>query len=217
MISVVGFGSLLSERSARDTVPGLKNYRLVRVDGYRRIFNKVGILFIAGHGQAPDSLEVSSCSTEACADTSIIVAQFDCPVDQFGELYEREHRYRWIQVEAIGLDGAPQPPARMCTGYSDLEYRLNKCVTDEEYHDRVGRHYEGPIWRDDILPFPRYLKFCLVSAAAHGDGVLDNFLDTSFLADGRTSIRDYLVERSDLIPKSLRERPAFTRNSQSEK
>ncbi len=216
MISVVGFGSLLSERSARDTVPGLKNYRLVRVDGYRRIFNKVGILFIAGHGQAPDSLEVSSCSTELCSDTSIIVAQFDCPVDQFGELYEREHRYRWIQVEARGLDGSAQPPARMCTGYSDLEYRLNKCVTDEEYHDRVGRHYQGKIWRNDILPFPRYLKFCLVSAASHGDAVLDNFIDTSFLADGETSIREYLVERRDLIPSSLRDRPAFTQGSHSQ-
>lgn len=205
MISVVGFGSLLSERSARDTVPGLKNYRLVRVEGYRRIFNKVGILFIAGHGQSSESREVSSCSTEPCDQTSIIVAQFDCPVDQFSELYEREHRYRWVEVEPLGLDGSPQPPARMCTGYSDLDYRLNKCVTDDEYHDRVGRHYTGKIWRDDILPFPRYLKFCLVSAASHGPEVLDNFLDTSFLADGATSIRDYLGQRPDLIPSSLRE------------
>ncbi|KEA64039.1 hypothetical protein ADIMK_1774 [Marinobacterium lacunae] len=206
MISVVGFGSLLSERSARESVPGLTHYRLVRVSGYRRIFNKVGIVFIAGHGQCPDSLEVSSCSTEPCASTSIIAAQFECPVDQFTELYEREHRYRWIEVQPVALDGRPQCPARMCTGYSDLEYRLNKCVTEQEYHDRVGRHYTGVIWRDDILPFPRYLKFCLVSAASHGDEVLDNFLDTSFLADGRTSIREYLSIRPDLIPSSLRER-----------
>jgi len=206
MISVVGFGSLLSERSARDTVPGLANYRLVQVPGYRRIFNKVGIVFIAGHGQPADSLEVSSCSTEPCKNTRITVARFDCPVEQFTELYEREHRYRWVEVEPVGLDGSPQPPARMCTRYSDLEYRLNKCVTDEEYHERVGRYYQGPIWRDDILPFPRYLKFCLVSAAAHGSAVLDNFLDTSFLADGNTSVRQYLVTRPDLIPSSLRER-----------
>ncbi|MBV1790028.1 gamma-glutamylcyclotransferase [Marinobacterium sp. D7] len=205
MISVVGFGSLLSERSARDTVPGLQSYRLVRVPGYRRIFNKVGIVFIAGHGQPANSLEVSSCSTEPCSQTSIIAAQFECPVDQFTELYEREHRYRWIEVLPIDLEGRPQIPARMCTGYSDLEYRLNKCITDDEYHERVGRHYRGEIWRDDILPFPRYLKFCLVSAAAHGDEVLDNFLDTSFLADGRTPIRDYLIARPELVPSSLRE------------
>lgn len=204
MISVVGFGSLLSERSARDTVPGLSDYRLVKVSGYRRIFNKVGIVFIAGQGQSAESLEVSSCSTEPCEATTIICAQFECPLDQFVELYEREHRYRWIEVSPVGLDGAPQPAARMCSRYSDLDYRLNKCVTEQEYHERVGRHYRGVIWRDDILPFPRYLKFCLVSAAGHGREVLDNFLDTSFLADGRTSVRQYLNERPDLIPSSLR-------------
>lgn len=207
MISVVGFGSLLSERSARETVPGLVNHRLVRVPGFKRIFNKVGIVFISDHGQSSESHEVSSCSTEPCHQTEIIAAQFECPVEEFQHLYEREHRYRWIEVEPVGLDGTAQPNARMCTSSTDLDYRLNKCVTEDEYHHRVGRHYRGMIWRDDILPFPRYLKFCLVSAAAHGDEVLDNFLDSSYLADGTTRIRTYLLEqRPDLIPSSLRQK-----------
>ncbi len=97
LITVLGYGSLLSQRSALETVPSLTGFRPVRLPGYRRIFNKVGVVF-----------------------------------------------------------------------------------------------FSGPLWRDDILPFARYLAFCLEAAASQGQDVLDNFMDSSFLADGETSIRQYL-------------------------
>ncbi len=206
MISVVGYGSLLSEWSARQTVPGLQNFRLVRVPGYRRIFNKVGIVFLSRHGADPGSLQLASCSTQPVAGCEIICSQFECSAEEFIELYEREHRFRWIEVETELLDGThptdtpPDTPSvgRMCTGYDDPGYRLNKCVTPQEYELRVGRYYRGPIWRDDILPFPRYLAFCLQAAASQGSAVLDNFLDSSFLADGKTTIRTYLQQTPQL-------------------
>ena len=124
MISVVGYGSLLSEWSARQTVPGLQNFRLVRVPGYRRIFNKVGIVFLSRHGADPDSLQLASCSTQPVAGCEIICSQFECSAEEFIELYEREHRFRWIEVETVPLDRAhpsdtpPDTPSvgRMCTG-----------------------------------------------------------------------------------------------------
>ncbi|MBR9867948.1 MAG: gamma-glutamylcyclotransferase [Oceanospirillales bacterium] len=202
MISVVGYGSLLSECSARQTVPALQNFRLVRVPGFRRIFNKVGIVFLSRHGADSKSLHLASCSTQPFEGSEIICSQFECSAEDFVELYEREHRFRWIEVETVlsGRTRTPDVPSvgRMCTGYDDLEYRLNKCVTPQEYELRVGRYYTGPIWRDDILPFPRYLAFCLQAAASQGDAVLDNFLDSSFLADGRTSIRTYLQQTPEL-------------------
>ncbi|MBA4501273.1 gamma-glutamylcyclotransferase [Marinobacterium marinum] len=201
MISVVGFGSLLSEVSARETVPGLKNYRLVRVPGYRRVFDKVGIVFISRHGECADSLELAACSTEAATDCEIIAAQFECSENDFLQLYEREHRYRWVEVETRHCQSGEITQARMCTGYSDLDYRLNKCVTDEEYQRRVGQYYQGPLWRKDILPNPRYLGFCLQAAHSQGKAVLDNFLDSSFTADGR-SLRDYLQQRPELVPEA---------------
>ncbi|WP_432470494.1 gamma-glutamylcyclotransferase [Amphritea sp. HPY] len=191
MISVVGYGSLLAEHSARQTVPALSNFRLVRVPGYRRIFNKVGVVFLSRHGAAPDSLHLASCSTEAAVDSEIICSQFECSAEDFVELYEREHRFRWIEVDTVSLTGEVAR-GRMCTGYDDLEYRLNKCITPQEYEVRVGRYYTGRIWRDDILPYPRYLAFCLQAAESQGAAVLNNFLDSSFLADGVTSIRRYL-------------------------
>lgn len=193
MISVIGYGSLLSEQSARQTVPGLKNFRLVRVPGYRRIFNKVGIVFLSRHGAAEDSLHLASCSTEQAHGIEIICSQFECSEDEFAALYEREHRFRWIEVNTVSLKGEPAK-GRMCTGYSDLDYRLNKCVTPSEYEHRVGRYYSGSIWRDDILPYPRYLAFCLQAAESQGERVLENFLESSFLADGVTSLRSYLEQ-----------------------
>ena len=79
----------------------------------------------------------------------------------------------------------------MCTENTDKNYLLNKCITDEEYYDRVGKYDTGHIWRTDILPFPPYLKFCLQSARNLGPEAYRNFLDTSFIADGKTTIREY--------------------------
>lgn len=201
MISVVGFGSLLSETSARETVPALENYRLVRVPGYRRVFDKVGIVFISRHGESPDSLELAACSTEADSECEIIAAQFECTEEDFLQLYEREHRYRWVEVETLHYRDGTSALGRMCTGYTDRDYRLNKCVTRAEYQYRVGQYYTGALWRRDILPNPRYLGFCLLAAASQGAEVLDNFLDSSFTADGR-SLREYLQQRPELMPEA---------------
>ncbi len=199
MISVVGYGSLLSEQSARETVPGLRNFRLVRVPGYRRIFNKVGIVFFSRHGASRDELRVASCSTEPAEGMEIFCSQFECSESDFRELYEREHRFRWAEVQTLALVDDSETQGRICTRYSDIEYRLNKCVTSQEYHERVGQYYDGPIWRDDILPFPRYLAFCLQAAESQGEAVLNNFMDSTFLADGVTTIRSYLDTTADLV------------------
>ena len=37
-MTVAGFGSLLSERSARSTFPELTNFRLATIAGWRRVF-----------------------------------------------------------------------------------------------------------------------------------------------------------------------------------
>ncbi len=192
MITVLGYGSLLSQRSALETVPSLTGFRPVRLPGYRRIFNKVGVVFFSRHGADAASRAIASCSTEAMAGCEIICSAFDVPEEDFVALYEREHRYRWVEVRALDEAGMPVQ-GRICTSSTDMDYRLNKCVTQAEYHRRVGQYYSGPLWRDDILPYPRYLAFCLEAAASQGQSVLDNFMDSSFLADGCTSIRQYLA------------------------
>ncbi|KAH8044938.1 hypothetical protein JL720_16882 [Aureococcus anophagefferens] len=43
--TILGFGSLLSEQSARLTFPDLDEFRLVRVRGYRRVFGHAASIF----------------------------------------------------------------------------------------------------------------------------------------------------------------------------
>ena len=59
------------------------------------------------------------------------------------------------------------------------------------FHELIGRFYRGPLWgRRDILPVTKYLRFCVAAARViGGQRAVDNFLDTSFLADRTTSIR----------------------------
>ncbi|WP_031550203.1 hypothetical protein [Parvularcula oceani] len=188
---VAGYGSLLSEASARETVPNLRDFQLVTVRGYKRVFDKVAVVFFARHGATPDRRDIAACSTRAEPGFEMTCCRFECDDEDFLALYEREHRYRWVMVDTVDAEGRVTP-ARMTTGTTDEDYRLNKCVTEDEYYRRVGQYYPGRLWRDDVLPFPTYLSHILRAVRSVSDEVYQDFLDTSFLADGETSIRDYI-------------------------
>jgi hypothetical protein len=195
-IAVLGYGSLLSEASARETIPSLSKFELVQIPGYKRIFNKVGIVFFERYGASETDIRISSCATRKDPQCCITASLFECSEADFLLMYEREHRFQWVNAQYQATDGSTGY-ARMCTENSDENYLLNKCITESEYWRRVGRFYVGKIWREDILPFPTYLKHCLDAADSHGTNVLDNFLDFSFLADGKTSIRTYMRATPD--------------------
>lgn len=197
-ITVFGYGSLLSERSARSTVADLRRFRLVELAGFKRIFNKVGVVFIQRWGIPADGLSMASCSTRKSSTNTIICSAFECNDEEFSALYEREHRFQWIDAEACERDGS-RVTGRMCTEYNDHDYRYKKCRSEQEYRQRVGQFYEQQLWRDDILPHPIYLRHCLQAAREHGRHVEDNFLDHSFIADGKTNVRSFLQHYPDFL------------------
>lgn len=197
MITVVGYASLLSYESAKQTVPNLKNFRLAKVKGYKRIFNKVEIVFFRMDKIDASDIKISTCTTQQDKRYEIICTLFECNEDEFLDIYEREHGFKWVYVNCEEENSATK--ARICTEYNDEEYFLNKCITYREYYRRVEQYYTGKIWRDDILPYPRYLKHCLKAAHDHGEEVFNNFIDTSFLANGKTTIRSYLESNQDLM------------------
>ncbi|MCG8364287.1 MAG: hypothetical protein MJA27_13265 [Pseudanabaenales cyanobacterium] len=193
-ITVFGYGSLLSQKWAEEMVEScLSNFRLVRVKGYRRIFNKVGIVFFRRYNIPQDDLKVSSCATRYDGETEIICSAFECSGKDFLKIYEREHRFRWILVDGVDSEGRTHQ-GRMCTEYTDEDYLLNKCILEEEYHSRVKQYYQGKIWRNDIFPHTLYLRHCLKAAKQHSGDVYNNFISTSYLSDGSTPISEYLVE-----------------------
>ena len=193
-IKVFGYGSLLSQKWAEEMVEeSLSDFQLVSVKGYRRIFNKVGIVFFQHYNIPQDDLKVSSCATRYDGETEIICSAFECSEKEFLKIYEREHRFRWILVEGIDSAGKSHQ-GRMCTEYTDEDYLLNKCIFEEEYHSRVKQYYKGKIWRDDIFPHTQYLHHCLRAAKQHGEDIYNNFIYTSYLSDGSTPISEYLVK-----------------------
>ena len=193
---IAGYGSLMSEPSARETVPSLTGFELCRIRGYERIFDKVAMVFFERHGATEDRLDVAALSTRPAPGRDMIGCRFDVPDDALPALFEREHRYRWVMAKTVGADGTVRM-ARMTTAISDEDYRLNKCVTDAEYHRRVGRYYGGAIRRDDVLPFPTYLAHVIRAVRGVSDAAYQDFLDTTWLADGVTPLRAYLDANPD--------------------
>lgn len=61
LMTIAGFGSLLSETSARSTFPELQNFRQGRLKGWRRVFTHQ----VGGEDAAPVSMTVFAIYTEA--------------------------------------------------------------------------------------------------------------------------------------------------------
>ncbi|XP_052208028.1 uncharacterized protein LOC127811877 isoform X2 [Diospyros lotus] len=180
LLSICGFGSLLSERSARSTFPDLINFRLAKLNGFRRIFAHAAPIFFERGIANPDTKEISSLSVEPCDGEPLVVTVFE--IQKSGVLPET-------------LDGKLYiSPAVLCTRFSDEEYFQIRCKGSQEiFFQRYGRYNIHKIWRDDILPCRVYLRHCVLAAKNLGDAAYNNFLDHTFLGDRETTIREYLA------------------------
>ena len=99
-ITILGLGSLLSERSARTTFPHLRNFRCVRIRGFRRVFAHSPSIFVARKIANMETLELSSLSAEPCEGSSFIMTAFE--VDDNGSgmdaFREREEEFKLSMV-----------------------------------------------------------------------------------------------------------------------
>ena len=76
-VTIVGLGSLLSERSSRTTFPNLENFRLGRVHGYRRVFAHSAAIFVERGIADLESLQFCSLSAEPCEGASFVCTVFE--------------------------------------------------------------------------------------------------------------------------------------------
>ncbi|KAF5815762.1 hypothetical protein HanXRQr2_Chr03g0126721 [Helianthus annuus] len=194
-LSICGFGSLLSERSARSTFPDLVNFRVAKLNGFRRVFAHVAPIFFERGIAKPETKEISSLSVEPCEGESLIVTVFEINKSEIPSYIEREHEFRFLAVQPETLEGSQYvTPAVLCTRYSDEEYFKNRCKGSQEiYHERYGRFGIDKIWRDDVLPCRVYCRHCVLAAKNLGNEAYDNFLDHTYLADRKTTLRKYLA------------------------
>ncbi|TYH86284.1 hypothetical protein ES332_D01G031400v1 [Gossypium tomentosum] len=212
-ISICGFGSLLSERSARSTFPNLLNFRVAKLKGFRRVFAHVAPIFFDRGIAKPETKEISSLSVEPCEGETLIVTVFEIQKSEIPAFMERELEFRFLAVLPETLDGEPfANPAVLCTRYSDEEFFQIRCKGNKDiYFQHYGRYNIEKIWRDDILPCRVYLRHCVLAAKNLGDIAYNNFLDHTFLGDRTATIRTYLATTGSGImeeepPESLESR-----------
>ncbi|CAL5346909.1 unnamed protein product [Camellia sinensis] len=193
LLTICGFGSLLSERSARSTFPELINFRLARLNGFRRIFAHVAPVFFDRGIANPQTKEMSSLSVEPCEGETLIVTVFGIKKS------EREHEFRFLAVLPETLDGKLFTSPAVC---EIGQFVLCARFSDEEYLQiRCKGEVKKSIFSDmDNITFTRsgvmisYLAVFIFGTAKNlGDEAYNNFLDHTFLGDRKTTIREYLV------------------------
>ena len=197
-VTIGGFGSLMDEASARATTPSITNWRYGWVDGYVRVFNLVSILNIIRGNATGDHL--ATCTARAVASGKLRVCLYDVPASEYPQLLARERRLREV-VTPYREDTGQVGDCVIFGEYSDAEYRAERATTEAMWQEEVGQFYSGnAIYRDDLLPVPSYLARCLTAFKKLGDESLDNFLDQSFLGDGKTTIREYIARGDAEMP-----------------
>lgn len=231
-VTILGFGSLLSETSSRLTFPDLKNFRLGRVPGYRRVFaHPASIFFQRGIADLPTK-RMSSLSVEKdVGNYGFIVSVFevakeglqvdaaDNSIHEFipsQAFLEREEEFNIVPVPYLELDVTD-------SGFSVRHGIICTRSTDEAYIERWGQErFENHFlkygvntiwgWDEDseLLPCSVYLRHCYLASKSMGESCLESFLDETFLVDRKTPIRTYLEEHPEVLetepPADLLER-----------
>ncbi|XP_028552645.1 uncharacterized protein LOC110104004 isoform X4 [Dendrobium catenatum] len=85
-IYVCGFGSLLSEKSARSTFPNLRNFQAAFLPGFRRVFAHIAPIFYERGIAKEETKEVSSLSVEPCEGEGLIVTVFEIARSERGRM-----------------------------------------------------------------------------------------------------------------------------------
>lgn len=205
LLTLIGFGSLLSVRSARSTFPDLLNFQAARVKNFRRIFAHTAAVFHQRGIADVKTGEVSSLSCEECSGQEILVSLFQIPANEPGvqAFIEREHEFRFLAVPVYRSDGHIWPQlAVLCGRWNDADYKAARCSPDE-FYNRYTQYGISRVWSDSILPCRIYLRHCVLAAQGLGAQVHDSFLDHTYLADRKTTIRQYLAQ----YPAIMEENP----------
>lgn len=209
-VTLIGFGSLLSETSSRTTFPQLVNFRLGRVNGYRRLFRHPAAIFFERGIARPETKEISSLSVEyvgegATGEEGFVCSLFDVMHFNLQDFLDREEEFAFTMVEFTELgEGDKRGKGLMCLATTDahVEDRWGKGYIKRKY----GVHGLNSIWDEwgpesGILPCPVYLRHCVLSARKQGqDGpAFRSFLRETFLADRKTTIEEHLARRPDIL------------------
>eukprot|EP00920_Eleutheroschizon_duboscqi_P003014 GHVT01007191.1.p1 GENE.GHVT01007191.1~~GHVT01007191.1.p1 ORF type:complete len:231 (-),score=11.28 GHVT01007191.1:1444-2136(-) len=200
-VSIVGFGSLLSIKSARFTFPKLQEFALGRVFGYRRLFGHPAALFL-DNGMADlekrNFASLAAWPIEECSDgpdnTGMIVSVFSIKKEDMPKFYAREEEFQFDQVKVTELNSGDVRVGLICRAWND------EALVAKWGRERFVTEYESrgisSIWnyKGELYPCPAYCRHCILSARSHGENVEADFLATTFLYDRKTSRKSDLCQ-----------------------
>ena len=212
--TILAYGALLSEQSARLTFPHLDNFRLVRVRGCRRVFGHPH-LFLIGQNivdLADRSLRLASLSAEKVMTSDytspaeedaagFVVAAFDVELDdaQRRDFVERERAYDLAKVPYYDIDSdciaLPKGRGVIClAGSNDAD--LPQCL--HPVISRIREQLGQGVWQwkydSGLLPADVYLRHCLLAVEKAGPIAMHSFINETYLADRNTTVAEYLNE-----------------------
>ena len=212
--TILGFGSLLSETSARTTFPNLQSFRLGQIDGYRRVFDHPASIFFQRNIANKDTKEMSSLSTEPCPGSSFLCSVFEVddellsrdgvPTVAYMER-EEEFAFELVPYKEISLNcnnDDELPFGLLCTSSNDDTYMER--WGQQRFNDHYLKYGISSTWDDwdessGLKPCGVYLRHCVLAAETLGQRCLDSFLDDTYLIDRKTTIRDYLKCNPNLM------------------
>eukprot|EP00397_Hematodinium_sp_SG-2012_P060428 GEMP01078672.1.p1 GENE.GEMP01078672.1~~GEMP01078672.1.p1 ORF type:complete len:145 (+),score=40.69 GEMP01078672.1:440-874(+) len=130
----------------------------------------------------------------------MLVSVFEIHDAQYKNLDAREAEYNLVLADFTELDGRVGQGV-VCLPSSDEDYLRR--FGPEEFEKNYGRHGIKTLWGyaedSGILPCTVYLRHCVLAARSNGEDCERNFLDTTFLIDRSTTIRQYLEQHPEVM------------------
>lgn len=208
--TIIGYGSLLSEKSARTTFPDLINFRHGRIRDYRRIFGHPGSIFFRNGIADLATLQIAAVDAEYDpGNPGFVVSAFDIPSDEAADqpsiaFRKREAVYDFAKVPLISLDGTESPEKN--EGWISVRSTDHGYIEkwgNERFQNQFVNYGVHTIWNwppdSGMLPCAVYLRHCYLAAKSGGLECFESFLDETFLNDRMTTIRWYLEKNPHVL------------------
>lgn len=199
VISILGYGSLMSESSVLMSMPTMRNFRHVRILDHMRVFGHVNPLFHEGGIARYETKELSSLSAEPRPGSAFCGVAFDISRQDWPAFAARELEYVLTPSRFVALEGGEEGEGMLCVrGTDGLIRERGVWPRYEAMFDAAGLS-PRTCWEwgseSGLLPCACYLRHCLLSSRRPDvpEAVRASFLADTYLVDRRTTVGEYLA------------------------
>eukprot|EP00980_Cylindrotheca_fusiformis_P011666 scaffold2751_cov131-Cylindrotheca_fusiformis.AAC.33 len=208
-VTILGYGALLSEDSARLTFPHLSSFRLVRLHCMRRVFSHPHLFLLAQDLIDPsESSCLASLSTEPCPnepEVGFVAAAFDVELDeeQRRAFVEREGEYDMQTCPYYPLDKPKEANelaghGLICVARCNDDSLPSLLDAGRSRLNALGK----TVWNwepgSGLRPADMYLRHCLLAVKKAGPAAEQSFLNDTYLIDRSTTLSKYLRKDGNL-------------------